>query len=1051
MSRNGNSVNRIKGENGVIIDSDKFLELAKAPTKKTPEVKRGGMIRYNKEWKSFEGALEFDDDTVEYRRFANLDDNGRLLTSQLPDYVTSGLRYIGTFNPIIDDTDPPMGSQTDKLNPSTSDNVGHYYIIRGIFDTAIKHFQSTTQTTSPVKFIAANPNGDGDWIEIKYYFGDDPANPQNQKMVLSAFGRIIKDVVPADHEGLLSLSTDDELTQEFTNENDQSKEIALTDGDWIISTSTKWQRLRQTRISILASEVLYDRSLMYNTNRVMSEAQTGTVQDIIDGFVLSGLRRTGDSMMDNGAPGAGRLAITYGSAMEPSITFNDGPYDPGKNSGIHPEYWTDGKTGLFHPNTNSVGVTANGSEKLRIEPNFTVLYQNNKVNASTLPALQFNHSTNTTNVGMSGIADTISFSVDDKVRVEFKKDISNFFEKVYMTQTLTVDGDISGKSSIDIIKNGTIGADFTVKGNTKLGSGASNTLLVDATSRFEQDAVLVKSVTIGSTCASGSTMTVNSPSTFNCDVNFDSNITLGQACDTGKEFKVNIPSKFECKTDINGEFEVNGESTFNNNVTITNVDKCNGTTKLKVEVPGEFDCKVDVNGVTNLHDNVVIGDTKNAKTLTINNKTSIVGDTTISGNLTGTGVIKLQGPTTIGTDCNSSNRLTVKGESTFECKTTVNGESNFNSNVNIGSIKNNDSTLTVNVPSVVNNTINVKDVATFENNVVATGDVSIGTDCNVGKLTVLSPSTFNCQTVFNNPAYFKNTVDISGDALTVTSTKTTITKEIVLGSGCGTTDTVKINAPLTVDCLSTFTGKVVLNGETTINGKLDISSTSITLGKTCEDSEIILNGKTTANCAVLFNADGVEFKKTPTFKNGTVFDTAAKLSFTYNGDEISQIKPGSNNLAFIVNSEKSYIDFRTKINGVNALMAQMNYNGMRMPRENNNTLPPVIEGAFLYHGATEQMMVGNKTEWNPLGGVQVFNKAVKTTDWVGQIITYEVPRAKNIQSVTMFESNTVGSVVEETLVIPETVKVVYSDDKATITIKVAAGLEFSGSVKVLFS
>lgn len=67
------SINRIRGDGGVIIDSKSFLELPKAPSKETADVIRSGMIRYNKEWKSFEGVLDFEDGSMAYRRFANLD------------------------------------------------------------------------------------------------------------------------------------------------------------------------------------------------------------------------------------------------------------------------------------------------------------------------------------------------------------------------------------------------------------------------------------------------------------------------------------------------------------------------------------------------------------------------------------------------------------------------------------------------------------------------------------------------------------------------------------------------------------------------------------------------------------------------------------------------------------------------------------------------------------------------------------------------------------------------------------------------------------------
>ena len=68
----------IKGAEGVVINSTYFLELPKAPTKQTTYAERAGMIRYNSEWKAFEGVIEFTDGSVNYRRFAQLDENGQL-------------------------------------------------------------------------------------------------------------------------------------------------------------------------------------------------------------------------------------------------------------------------------------------------------------------------------------------------------------------------------------------------------------------------------------------------------------------------------------------------------------------------------------------------------------------------------------------------------------------------------------------------------------------------------------------------------------------------------------------------------------------------------------------------------------------------------------------------------------------------------------------------------------------------------------------------------------------------------------------------------------
>lgn len=122
------SASTIKGAEGVIINSTYFLELPKAPTKQTTYAERAGMIRYNSEWQAFEGVLAFTDGSVAYRRFANLDENGQLLTSQLPDSVTSNMQWVGTYSPISDDIDPPVDATYAKLPAASSSNSGQYFL-----------------------------------------------------------------------------------------------------------------------------------------------------------------------------------------------------------------------------------------------------------------------------------------------------------------------------------------------------------------------------------------------------------------------------------------------------------------------------------------------------------------------------------------------------------------------------------------------------------------------------------------------------------------------------------------------------------------------------------------------------------------------------------------------------------------------------------------------------------------------------------------------------------------------------------------------------------
>lgn len=463
------SVQRIKGKDGLTIDSETFLELPKAPSKITSEIKRSGMIRYNKEWKSFEGTLEFADGSVSYRRFANLDQNGKLLDSQLPDSVTSGMQYVGTYSPGTDDIDPPVVvGQYDKLPAPDNTNKGHYFIVRGIFDAAMKHLIANTPATSPVTFMFTNPSGQGNWLEIKYYFDFDPLTQGATNIVTAAFGRIIVGNIPGTgHDGLISLSTDPDLTV-FSTTNEVISETALTDGDWVISTGTKQQRLRQSRTSILAGAVSFDRTMLYDSRRLQSDLSSGTVQTVLDSLLINALRRSGDAMYDNGDIGAGRFAVTYGTVSSPSIAFNSNPYDPINNPGIDPSKWSDTSTGIFHPANNSIGFTTNGVERFRVAPQVTTFYQYNSTSASMSPTIQFVGNGNTNNLGLTALNNTFYFTTNNKVQVEFTNNLSKFHGDVTIDNTLGVTGKITG-SSLQINNNASIGGTLSVTGDTTLG------------------------------------------------------------------------------------------------------------------------------------------------------------------------------------------------------------------------------------------------------------------------------------------------------------------------------------------------------------------------------------------------------------------------------------------------------------------------------------------------------------------------------------------------------------------------------------------------------
>lgn len=411
------SSQRIKGSEGVTIDSTYWLELPKAPTKSTSYVERAGMIRYNDEWKAFEGVISFSDNSVAYRRFANLDENGLLLTSQLPESVTSGLDYMGTYAPIVDDVDPPLTGNTPLPAP-TAANSGQYLIVRGLYDVAVDHFTANPSGTSPVIFTPVNPQGTGNWIEMKYYIGTDPTD-NTKKIVTQAYGRIISAVVPSTgHPGLTSLATDPELTAAFTNANTPVSEKALTDGDWVISVGNKVQRIRNNRVSVLAGSVLYDRGVVESQGRSFSSS-SATVQTVLDQLQIEGLRRTGDTMYNDGGIGKGRLGIVLGTPTEPAIAFNSNGLP-----GLNPANWSDTKTGIYSPAAGQIGFTVNGVSQFELVSGNAKFHGNitldkNLVIGTSNPTT-FSQSTTALTLSMSAFAD-VSIMDGSTTRVKFSR------------------------------------------------------------------------------------------------------------------------------------------------------------------------------------------------------------------------------------------------------------------------------------------------------------------------------------------------------------------------------------------------------------------------------------------------------------------------------------------------------------------------------------------------------------------------------------------------------------------------------------------------------
>ncbi|EMR6006980.1 hypothetical protein WJW27_003730 [Escherichia coli] len=583
------SINRIRGDGGVIIDSKSFLELPKAPSKETADVIRSGMIRYNKEWKSFEGVLDFEDGSMAYRRFANLDANGKLLTSQLPDSVTSGLQFVGTYNPIPDDIDPPLAQS--PLPAPTASLSGDYYVVRGIIDAAQAHFEANKPTTSTVTFTPTNPTGQGDWVEILYYVDSNP-NISGAKLVTYAFARIVSTAIPSTgHSGLVNLATDEDLTKPFAS-GVPMNQTALSDGDWIIITEDKNIRLRQSRTSISAASVLYDNTIMIANNRPF-RTNAGTVQTSIDNVVIECLRRTGDSMYDDGTVGGGRFGVTYGSATAPAIAFNNSPYDPVSNPGNDPEKWSDTNTGIFHPADDAIGFSTSGTERIRINNSTLTLYQSTSSPAST-PVLRFDNPTNT-NVGISASSNIISFSSMNKEQVEFKNGESAFHGNIVVDGTSTLVGDT-------LASNITASGNLNVHGNTTLGETPENTIVVNGKSTFKSNIVVD-----GTSTLNGDTLASNVTTSGNLTVH--SNTILG---DTAENTIV-----------------VNGKSTFHSTVDVDG----DGTFKSNLVVNGNstFESNIVVDGETTLNGNTILGDTAE-NTIVVNGASTFNANTTFKGN-----------------------------------------------------------------------------------------------------------------------------------------------------------------------------------------------------------------------------------------------------------------------------------------------------------------------------------------------------------------------------------------------------------------------------------
>lgn len=691
-----NSTHRIKGSGGVIIDSERFLELPKAPLKVNPDVIRAGMIRYNKAWKAFEGALEYSDGSLKYNRFAHLDDNGKLLTSQLPDYVVSGLNYKGTYDPVIDDVDPPrILNEYHPLEKPSANTNGYYFIVRGLFDQAVKHFIENKPTKSPVVFTPPNPsNPSAQWIEIKYYFKE--SSEFNASSVTASFGRVIKSKIPASgHDGLLSLAKDNELGV-FDTKNNIPAETALADGDWILSANNDWIRNRSHRTSILSSEVYFDERNYLESKRIMPASTSPMVQSFLDAILMTHLQRTGDSMYDSGDIGSGRLALVYGNAKLPAISFNNKPYDPSTNNGTNPTQWSDSSTGLYRLEAGGIGLSVTGTARLNITDSQLTFFQNDKLKLNETPSFELSHPSNTSKIGLSAFKDIFYVLLDRTQKIEISK-----LKTILRNDSVEMTGNATVYENLTVRGNAGVGSDLKVDKNTILGTSSANNLTVNATSNFNANADFKQNVTIEKVLVSkdnveigteenkcSKTLTVFNKTSFNCDVtindsdmningslnvrdnlNVKGNTVLGTigAYDETKTVSIAHKTNIDAPTKISNTLNVTGNTTIGTDCKNETLIK----SKLTVSCDVLMNAKMNVKGISTFDNNA-----------TINKNLTVVGETTLTGITTMKNNVNIDNPESTVL-VKSKNVLfdNQEGSITIDPSITMNNISTFNKNI----------------------------------------------------------------------------------------------------------------------------------------------------------------------------------------------------------------------------------------------------------------------------------------------------------------------------------------------------------------------------------
>lgn len=129
------SINRIKGDSGVIIESTKYLKLPSAATSERPTNVKLGMVRYNTESHKLEFTMRPEsslagEEAIEWRSIAFVDNDGKISTSLLPSSIISNLKYKGTWDAAINDINIATNETSTSEPLPAPTNAGEYYIVR---------------------------------------------------------------------------------------------------------------------------------------------------------------------------------------------------------------------------------------------------------------------------------------------------------------------------------------------------------------------------------------------------------------------------------------------------------------------------------------------------------------------------------------------------------------------------------------------------------------------------------------------------------------------------------------------------------------------------------------------------------------------------------------------------------------------------------------------------------------------------------------------------------------------------------------------------------